>query len=207
MSANTNNAPSTPLMTSLASRGASKAAAMIKERGSLLSKNDNMAFDAYINIKDIKGESVDDAHKEWIAIRGLDFGCSLPMRRSRSDGGADTVDRVSFSTFFFTKDLDKATPKLLQACAEATLIDTAELQLCRTIKGEKKPYLKIEIGKLYITSVSSMCSADEDSIPTELVGLNFGTLKLTYTEVDLAGGKFGGNVSAGWDLTKLQTIK
>lgn len=207
MSANHASMPITPLLSSLAERGKSKAAEMIKSRGSLLSKNDNMAFDAYINIKDIKGESTDDAHKDWIAIRGMDMGCNLPIRRSRSDGGADTVDRVSFSAFYFTKDLDKATPKLLEACAQATLIDTAEVQLCRTIKGEKKPYLKIEIGKLYVTSVSSMCSADEDSIPTELVTLNFGTLKITYTEVDLAGGKFGGNVAAGWDLTKLQTMK
>ncbi|MDR0867284.1 MAG: type VI secretion system tube protein Hcp [Planctomycetota bacterium] len=194
----------TPLLDHLSSRGKSQAAQMLKQRGYLLSKNDNMAFDAYISFgKDLEGESTDDGHKKWIAVRGIDFGASLPIKRSRSDGGADTVDRPHFETFFFTKDLDKATPNLLKACATGQKFDTVTLDLCVMLANAKKPYLTVTYEKVYVTSLSSVAAADDDSIPTELVGLSFGKIKITYQPVDLVKAALGGKVEAEFDLSAL----
>jgi type VI secretion system secreted protein Hcp len=47
-----------------------------------------MAIDAYLQIDGIKGESQDDAHKEWIEVTGVHWGVHQPRSATASTGWA-----------------------------------------------------------------------------------------------------------------------
>lgn len=161
-----------------------------------------MAFNGYIQVKDIDGECQDGNHQKWIALLGIDFGVDLPVLSDRCVGGSATTNRANFSPITITKELDKASPKLYDACACATTIDKCTVEICRSLKGTVKPVIKIELEKVYVTMVDTICSADVHRVPLEIVQLNYGTIKWTYTQSDLEKGSFGGTTEFGWDVSK-----
>ena len=69
-----------------------------------------MAFDAFLKIDGIPGESSDDKHKDWIEILSFSHGLSQPASGSRSSGGAASAERCNHSDFSIVKTLDKASP-------------------------------------------------------------------------------------------------
>ena len=42
-----------------------------------------MAFDAFLKIDGIPGESTDDKHKDWIEVLSFDFGMDAAVLRDR----------------------------------------------------------------------------------------------------------------------------
>ena len=81
-----------------------------------------MAFDAFIKIEGIPGESTDDAHADWIEVLSYSCGVSQPASGSASSGGGASAERADFQDFSIVKALDKASPKLALACADGTHI-------------------------------------------------------------------------------------
>ena len=72
-----------------------------------------MAFDAFVKIDGIEGESTDDRHPGWIEIVAYRSGHSMPIsRRTRNTQGA-TIGKVDFDTFTFSKLLGKSSPLLM----------------------------------------------------------------------------------------------
>jgi hypothetical protein len=55
-----------------------------------------MAVDAYLQIEGIKGESMDDKHKEWIECLDVDFGVDQPRSPVVSTAGGHTSARAEF---------------------------------------------------------------------------------------------------------------
>ena len=90
-----------------------------------------MAFDAFIKIEGIPGESTDDKHKDWIEVLSYSTGVSQPSAGSASSGGGASSERADFQDFSIVKTLDKASPKLALACARGEHIPTVTLELCR----------------------------------------------------------------------------
>ena len=71
-----------------------------------------MAFDAFIKIGDIAGESTDDKHKDWIQILSFNMGAAQPVTVGSalgglSGGGANVVG------FFFCKEGRQVKPQAL----------------------------------------------------------------------------------------------
>src|SRR5512141_296981 len=71
-----------------------------------------MAFDAFLKIDGVPGESSDDKHKDWIEVLSYSWGVSQPSSGSASTAGGATAERANFSDFSVVKALDKASPKL-----------------------------------------------------------------------------------------------
>ena len=77
-----------------------------------------MAFDAYIQIAEIAGEAKDEQYSNWIEILGYTFGSSQSASATASSAGGATSGRTTLSNLTFTKNLDNASCKLLEAsCA------------------------------------------------------------------------------------------
>ena len=53
-----------------------------------------MAFDTFLKISTIPGESTDDKHKDWIEILSFSTGLDQPASGSVSSGGARSAERV-----------------------------------------------------------------------------------------------------------------
>jgi len=157
-----------------------------------------MAIDVYLQIDGIKGESMDDKHKDWIECTSVSWGVTQPRSATASTGGGHTAERCEHQEIALTKLADLASPILLQTCSAGKTIPKAKLEFMRADgQGERIKYFEIELENVLIGGISP--SVAEGSIIQEQVGLKFSKIKWKYTQQKVTGGA-GGNTSGGWDL-------
>ncbi|SNS32448.1 type VI secretion system secreted protein Hcp [Noviherbaspirillum humi] len=165
-----------------------------------------MAFDSFIKIDGIPGESSDHAHQDWIEVLSYDHKLEQPASSTASSVGGATAERVQHGTFNFVHHLDKASPKLHDACCTGKHIKEVVVELCRA-GGNKMKYMEIRMEQVMISRIEEQGAAAGDSgFPSEKVALSYGKIKWTYTQQKREDGSGGGNVSAGWDLTANKAI-
>jgi type VI secretion system secreted protein Hcp len=158
-----------------------------------------MAFDSFIKIGDIPGESSDDKHKDWIEIMSFNWGASQPVTVGSGLGGL-SGGGANLSDFSFVKKVDKSSPKLLLSCCKGDPIAKIEFE-CRKSIGDKHVYLKYTFENAMISSVRPGGSAHGgDDVPLEEVSFAYAKFENVYTPVDQTG-KPQGNVSVKYDLT------
>lgn len=158
-----------------------------------------MAFDAFLKIDGIPGESSDDKHKDWIEIVSFTHSMEQPASATASNAGGATAERVNHGTFNITHLLDKASPKLYDAVCTGKHIKEVILELCRA-GGDKMKYMEVRLEQVLVSRIAPYGSVG-DGFPSETLSLSYGKIKWTYTQQKRADGAGGGNVSAGWDLT------
>ena len=149
------------------------------------------AYDAFIIISGIQGESTDQTHRNWIDVYSWSFGETLP---SATAGGATA--RVTMQDFKFTKRADIASPLLFLACARAQRIPTATLEV-RSIGTVPVTVLSIKLSDVIVSSFETLGNSGSIDL-LEKVSLNFGKIEITYTPI--VSGAAGPNVTGGWDL-------
>lgn len=69
-----------------------------------------MAIDVYLHIEGIKGESVDDAHKNWIECTSVQWDMTQPKSATASTAGGHTAERAELDDIRFQKLADLASP-------------------------------------------------------------------------------------------------
>jgi type VI secretion system secreted protein Hcp len=160
-------------------------------------------FDAYLQIDGIKGESQDDQHKDWIEVLSYSHKVTQPTSSTRSSVGGGTTGAAQHGDLYFTKFVDMATPKLLEAVSTGKYFKKSVLEFCRQSGGSKIKYLTITLEELVISSVVSEGPAKgEYEFPVETVGLNYGKIEWAYTVQKRPDGAGGGNVVGKYDLVK-----
>ncbi len=164
-----------------------------------------MAFDAFLKIDGIPGESSDDKHKDWIEIQSFGHSIEQPAQATASTAGGATAERVNHGMYEITHFLDKASPKIYEACSTGKHIKDVTIELCRS-GGDKVKYMEIKMEQVIISKVETAGSANDNGFPHEKVSFSYGKIKWTYTQQKREDGAGGGNVSAGWDLTSNKTI-
>jgi len=161
-----------------------------------------MAFDAFLQIDGIPGESTDDKHSEWIELLKFNYSADQPSSGSVSSGGGRSAERVDLDDLHVTKAIDKATPKLLLNCCNGRHIAKITLEVCRS--GEDKQlYYKIVMEDVIVTSIQAAGMAKGQGsapLPIEEVSFGFGKITWTYTETDHKTGQPKGDVETFWDL-------
>jgi len=164
-----------------------------------------MPFDAFFKFSTFPGESTDDKHKEWIEVLSYSWGASQATGGSASSTGAHSGQRVDIHDFSFVHALDKASPKLFEACCGGQHIPDATLELCKA-GGDKQKYMVYKMSDVLVSSVRPGGSSQGgDALPLEEVSVRFSKINLEYTPVDKTG-KPQGTVPAGWDLAANQKI-
>jgi len=159
-----------------------------------------MAFDAFLKISTVPGESTDDKHKDWIELLSYSWGLSQAASGSTSTGGARSAQRCDHQDFSIVKALDQASPKMFLACCKGEHIPEVTITLCRAT-GDKQKYMEYKLTDVLISSVRPGGSAHGgETLPLEEVSFNYGKVELTYTATDHATGKPKGDVKANWDL-------
>jgi type VI secretion system secreted protein Hcp len=158
-----------------------------------------MAFDAYIKIAGIEGESTDDHHPGWIEIIRFGVGVKQNIVAAPSSCGGACAGRADFRRVLIRKMLDKASPKLALACAAGTHIDEVVMQLCRA--GETQlPYMTYTMKNCIISRVTTGSGRDVSrGFPAETVAIDYGTIEWRYTVQRRKGGGPAGHVIHGWD--------
>ena len=160
-----------------------------------------MAFNAFLNLGDIKGESTDKDHKDWVMITQFDHEVTQPPSVTQKTAGGRTAEAVQHSEFSIVKLVDAATPKLYEAACKGTHIPEVTVE-CWRAGGDPIKYYEIKLKEVLISGV--VANGDptaQHGFPTETVKMTYGAIEWTYTK-QKADGTAGGNVAAKWSLAQ-----
>lgn len=138
----------------------------------------------HIKFDGIDGESNDFIHKDWCDAISFSHGFSKDKdsNPTRRRGGVIVDDLV------FTKEMDKASPKIAEAVLKRTVFPKVEIHLTGTFGGARKTYLAYELKNVLITSYAISGSGNaEFGPPTEEISFSFEEIKVSYTKYDQGG--------------------
>jgi type VI secretion system secreted protein Hcp len=162
-----------------------------------------MAFDAYLKIPTIDGEATAKGYEKWIELLSYTHVLSQHSGGSMSASGGLSGGRVDHGEFTITHALDKASPKLAQACCTGEHIKDITVDISRAAgEGKGTRFMEYKMSDVIVSSVSpSGSSKGSDPLPLEAVKFAYGKIEWTYTEVG-NDGKKKGDIKTGWDVSK-----
>lgn len=159
-----------------------------------------MAYDMFLKVEGVKGDSTDAAHKDWIEVLSYNHMISQAPGGSLSAQGALTGGRSDHRDFSITKRLDAASPILALKLCQGAPIPKVTFELCRAT-GEKTTFMKYTMKDCIIASIAPGGSgSSEDPLPMEEVTFRYSEIKWSYTPTTTAG-KTGAAVEAAWSTT------
>jgi type VI secretion system secreted protein Hcp len=160
------------------------------------------AVDYFLKLKGIDGESQDGKHKGEIDIESWSWGES--QSGTGHFAGGSGAGKVQMQDFHFVMKVNKASPKLMLACASGEHIGEGTLT-CRKAGKEQQEFLKIKFTDILVSSYQTGGSGHSDVVPTDQIALNFAKIEFEYKE-QKADGTLGGTEKAGWDVKKNQKV-
>ena len=149
--------------------------------GLLLAPSARAAFDGYLKIDGITGESQDPNHVGWIEVDSYQFDTIRAAAATPETRRAAALAEIH--DLKVTKLVDpKSSPKLHEAAATGRHLPRVTLQLTRKAPGAE-PYLVIEMKDVIISSVTTSPHANGANAPapTETLTLNYGKIEWVYT--------------------------
>lgn len=153
---------------------------------------------AYMKLGDIKGEATDTDHKDWIIIESM----SSPIFRSVPSGAKDqqrTKGETSLGDIVVSRQLDKSSTKLQEACANGTFFKEVEIHFCSTVKNKQEPYLTYKLFDVIVSSYSFHGNSSGSPLPSEQVTLGYTKVEWTYIVIDPKTGDKTGQVPAKYN--------
>ena len=106
------------------------------------------AVDFYLKLDGIDGESADHKHKGSIDIESFSWG--VTQMGAHGAGGGGGAGKASFNDFHFTMKVNKATPKLMLACATGEHIKKAVL-IARKAGKDQQEYMKVTMSDILVS--------------------------------------------------------
>ena len=153
---------------------------------------------AFIKLGDIKGEATDTDHKEWVIIESM----SSPMYRSIPPGAKDqqrTKGETTLGDIVCSRQLDKSSTKLQEACANGTFFKEVEIHFCSTLKNKQEPYLTYKLSNVVISSYSFHGNSSGSPLPSEQITLGYTNVEWNYIVLDPETGDKKGQVPAKYN--------
>ena len=166
-----------------------------------------MAFDAFLKIDGIVGESSDGT----IELNSFSFGVENPNSIGSATGGAG-AGKVSFSDFNFTSKVGAQSPKILESVltnkalgevlltvtdksaangGSALSIKFSDVMLSTYKLSEGPASLKIDDGSI---KIDALLPAVQNGAPTESVSFNFSQIEFQTQ------GSSGTGSTTGWSV-------
>jgi len=161
----------------------------------------------FVGASELEGDSTDDKHKNEIEVSSFRHRVFQPKSSSASTAGSHTAERTEHGEMLFTKDIDRATSKLLRACSAGTIYPKVEITFYRAYGGKSATstsqtridYYKIVLEDVVISSVDTVIDGGE--LPAENFGLKYGKIVWEYKQ-HKHDGSATSTGKAGWDLRK-----
>jgi type VI secretion system secreted protein Hcp len=153
------------------------------------------AVDYFLKLDGIDGESTDDKHKNEIDVESWSWGET--NQGTHAGGGGGGAGKVVMQDFHFVMKVNKATPKLMLACAQGQHIKEAKLT-CRKAGGDQQEYMTIKFADLLVSSYQTGGSSG-DVVPSDQISMNFSKIEFEY-KPQKPDGSLDAPVKAGYDL-------
>ncbi|MEJ2342441.1 MAG: type VI secretion system tube protein Hcp [Gemmatimonadales bacterium] len=140
------------------------------------------AASGYMKLGDIKGESQNVGHEDWIDVLSVDWGDADPAGSTSRVGGRREVVIV--------RHVDKASPQILQKIANGERFPAIDLVMpeARAVdetNDEEKPLYVVKLKSARITSYQVNATND---LPMETITLTYEEIKRSH-DVILKGKK------------------
>ena len=150
--------------------------------------------DMYVKVDGIEGESTDTNHPIWIDVLGFSHGVV------QTNLVIGVQSRGIFEPFAFKHLVDKATPKLQQACAKGSTITQVQLEVCRMVQNKQTVVYKVILDN--VKPIGSTVSTEElgDGSFRNVEEVRMLAGKQTWKVVTVkSDGTLGGAVEATFD--------
>jgi type VI secretion system secreted protein Hcp len=159
-----------------------------------------VAFQTFMKIEGVSGESVDSDHTNWIEVLGMNW----EMTSAKDLGRTDTAGRTHFSDFTISKAVDLSSPLLLQQASSRRKIPEIKIEVCRAGGSDKLRYLEYKFTNCVITRIqlnAGIASGGAEALPIEDVAFNYEKFEVIYTQQRRADGLGAGVTQASFDLS------
>jgi type VI secretion system secreted protein Hcp len=134
-----------------------------------------MPSDIFAKIGDIKGESLDAKHKDEIEV--LSFSWGLTNAVTTGPGGGGAAGKATFHDLSIVHNIDKASPRLMAACATGTHLKEATITHRKAGKGQQE-YLIVKLNDVIVTGVNHGGASGQPG--SETVSFAFAKVDLEY---------------------------
>ncbi|CEA63694.1 conserved hypothetical protein [Salmonella enterica subsp. enterica serovar Paratyphi A] len=129
-----------------------------------------MAYDIFLKIDGIDGESMDDKHKNEIEVLGWRW--NIHQESTMHAGSGLGSGKVSVTNLEFEHYIDRASPNLFKYCASGKHIPQAILVM-RKAGGNPLEYLKYTFTDLIVAVVSPSGNREGEIASRERIELSF----------------------------------
>jgi type VI secretion system secreted protein Hcp len=158
--------------------------------------------DYFLKVDGIDGESADAKHKNEIEVESWSWGETNTGSMAHGTGGGS--GKVAMQDFHFVMQANKASPKLLLACANGQHISKATLT-CRKAGEDQQEYLTVTLSDVLVSSYQTGGSGQAEVIPVDQCSFNFSKIEWDYKPQDEKG-KLGASIKVGWNVKQNQKV-
>ena len=146
----------------------------------------------FVLLEGIPGESIDQAHVDWIDAFAFSeehsLDCSDPLNC-----------QLTLGHLSFLKGTDKASSELRNRLVRGMEISNATIEICRVAPGGFDCHYRIELERVFVEQMSlagSGCTESANCVPvqTESVSLSYERIRWIWTDPG------GGRIEFSWDL-------
>lgn len=163
-----------------------------------------MAFDTFMKIEGVEGESTAVGMEKQIEIYSFSWGASNPTTIGAGGTGL-SASKVSVSSFNVMKKSEKSSASLFQACCTGKHFGSIVVSMRKaTGDGGQKPFLVYTFTDCMVESIQWSGSSGGDDTPTESVSFAFAKVEIQYQSQG-KDGKLSVTGQAAWDLTKVSS--
>jgi type VI secretion system secreted protein Hcp len=167
-----------------------------------------MAFDAFLKLDGVDGDSQVKGHEKEIQVDSFSFGVTQFTNIGSQSSGAG-AGKASLQDIHFSAPVNVASPKLFQGCVQGTHFKKATLT-CRKAGGEgqSQDFLKITLTDVLISGYAlgsneldngfSAKPGDSD-LPSDQFSLNFHKVEYLFTTQNSDGTAVGATGAASLD--------
>jgi len=147
-----------------------------------------MSFNVFMKIDGMAGSSMQNNRKDWSDVRGFTHELEYPFDMRENKGRGEPVH----GALCVTKEIDKATPKLMEALAKKKKINEVVIEFERDKPGEgsTEVYYSIKLTDCRLVKarphMPTPAEKDKDTPPhLELLGFAYRQIDWTW----LSGGQ------------------
>jgi type VI secretion system secreted protein Hcp len=137
-----------------------------------------VAVDFFLKIDGIEGESTDSKHAKEIDVDAWSWGESQ-TGGAVPGGGGGGAGKVSMQDFSFVMKFNKASPKLMLACATGKHIKSARLAV-RKAGGTPLDYLTFTFLDVLVSSYQTGGTEAAGIAPLDQVSLRYAKIEVEY---------------------------
>jgi type VI secretion system secreted protein Hcp len=153
----------------------------------------------YVDLGDIKGNSQDAKHKEWIEVLSIGQSVNRNINPTSKPREALTKSQVMLGGIELQKNADESSPELVGAVCEGHVFPEVTIDLVRVSPEGNEVFYQWVLKDAYIANYS-VSGANEGMVETiENLTMCYNEIKWSYKKKDEKG-KPQGSVDAGWNV-------